>query len=134
VVAPRLWVVALGPTSPIQLNWFTVQFALDSNEGVQKLVGDVGKDRGATRRDAILDDEDKELGKELVDLLGGLQVVELAEEVGGKVDINGLCGLELQCRMAKTKAITDGTKAALASRNGGVMAFRIGLGQRYRRM
>jgi hypothetical protein len=130
VVAPRLWVVALGPTSPIQLNWFTIQFALDSNEGVQKLVGDVGKDRGATRRDAILDDEDKELGKELFDLFGGLQVVELAEEVGRKVDINGLCGLELQCSMAKTKPIADSTQAALTSRNGKMAAFRVSLGER----
>jgi hypothetical protein len=130
VVAPRLWVVALGPTSPIQLNWFTIQFALDSNEGVQKLVGDVGKDRGATRRDAILDDEDKELGKELFDLFGGLQVVELAEEVGRKVYINGLGGLELQCSMAKTKPIADGTKAALTSRNSKMAAFRVSLGER----
>jgi hypothetical protein len=98
---------------------------------VEELVGDVSEDGGATRGDAILHDEDQELGKELVDLLGGLQVVELAEEVGGKVDINGLSGLELQRRMAKTKARADGPKAASTSGNGDVMAFRIiGLDER----
>jgi len=36
-----------------------------------------------------LHDKYQEFGKELVDLLGGLQVVELTEEVGGKVDSTG---------------------------------------------
>jgi len=77
-----------------------------------------------------LDDENQELSKELIDLLGGLQVVELAEEVGGKVDINRLGGLELQRGMAKTKSRADGTEAALTSGEGDVMAFRIGFYQR----
>jgi len=111
------------------LSRLTIEFALDSNQGVKELVSDVGEDGGATRGDAILDDEDKKFGKELVDLLGGLKIVESAEEIGGKVDINGLCGLELQCGMAKTKARADGTKATLPSRNGDVMAFRIGFDQ-----
>jgi len=84
------------------------RFRVDGNKRVEELVGDVSKDGGATRGDTILDDEDQELGKELVDLLGGLQVVELTEEVGGKVDINRLCGLELQRSMAKTKSRADG--------------------------
>ena len=131
-VCQSVWlrVVAFGPTGPIYLNRLTIDFALDGNQGVEELVSDVGEDGGATRGDAILDDEDKKFGKELVDLLGGLKIVESAEEIGGKVDINGLCGLELQCGMAKTKARADGTKATLPSRNGDVMAFRIGLGER----
>jgi len=97
---------------------------------VKELVGEVGEDGGATRGDTILDDENQEFGEELVDLLGRLQVVELAEEVGGKVDISGLCGLELQCGMTKTKSGADGAKAALASGEGDVMAFGIGFDQR----
>ena len=130
----RLPVVGFGPTGPIDFNGLTIDFALDGNQGVEELVGDVGKDGGATRGDTILDDEDQELGKELVDLLGGLQVIELAEEVGGKVDVNGLSGLELQRSMAKTKTGTDGAKAALPSGEGEVMAFRIGFDQRRRRV
>ena len=38
---------------------------------------------GAARGDAILDNQDQECAKELVDLLGGLQIVEFTEEVGG---------------------------------------------------
>ena len=126
-----LRVVAFGPTGPIDFNGLTIDFALDGNQRVEELVGDVGKDGGATRGDTILDDEDQELGKELVDLLGGLQVIELAEEVGGKVDVNGLSGLELQRSMAKTKTGTDGAKAALPSGDGDVMALRIvGLDER----
>jgi len=124
-------VVGFGPTGPIDFNGLTIDFALDGNQRVEELVGDVGKDGGATRGDTILDDEDQELGKELVDLLGGLQVIELAEEVGGKVDVNGLSGLELQRSMAKTKTGTDGAKAALPSGDGDVMALRIvGLDER----
>ena len=127
----RLPVVGFGPTGPIDFNGLAIDFALDGNQRVEELVGDVGKDGGATRGDTILDDEDQELGKELVDLLGGLQVIELAEEVGGKVDVNGLSGLELQRSMAKTKTGTDGAKAALPSGDGDVMALRIvGLDER----
>jgi hypothetical protein len=78
---------------------------------VEELVGDVSEHGGATRGNAILHNEDQELDKELVDLLGGLEIVELTEEVGGKVDVNGLSGLELQRSMAKTRTRADRTKA-----------------------
>src|SRR5712671_6147060 len=131
-VRQSVWlrVVAFGPPGPIPFDGLAIYFALDGNHRVEEFVGDVGKHRGATRGDTILNDEDEELGKELVDLLGGLQVVELAEEVGGKVDINGLSGLELQRGMAKTKPGADGAKAALTTGEGDVMAFRIGFDQR----
>ena len=91
-VRQSVWlrVVAFGPPGPIPFDRLAIDFALDGNQRVEKLVGDVSEHGGATRGDTILNDEDEELGKELVDLLGGLQVVELTEEVGGKVDLDGL--------------------------------------------
>jgi hypothetical protein len=126
-----LSLVGFGPTGPIDFNGLTIDFALDGNQGVEELVGYVSENGGATRGNAILHDKDQEFGKELVDLLGGLQIVELTEEVGGKVDLNGLCGLQLQSGMAKTKAGADGAKAAPPSGDGDVMALRIvGLDER----
>jgi hypothetical protein len=101
---------------------------------VEELVSNVSENGGATSGNAILHDKYQEFGKELVDLLGGLQIVELAEEIGGKVDINRLSGLELQRGMAKTKPGADGAKTALASGEGDVMALRIGFYQRRSRV
>jgi hypothetical protein len=39
-----LSVVGFGPTGPIDFNGLTIDFALDGNERVEELVGDVGKD------------------------------------------------------------------------------------------
>jgi hypothetical protein len=60
----------------------------------------------------------KEVGKESVDLLGGLQVVELAEEVSGKVDINELWGLEVQTRQAENKARSVWREGGISARRG----------------
>jgi len=83
-------VIGFGPTGPIYFNGLTIDFALGGNQGVEELVGNVSENGGATSGNAILHDKYQEFGKELVDLLGGLQVVELTEEVGGKVDLDGL--------------------------------------------
>ena len=89
------FVVGTGKAIPVQYS-SAVELALDGDEGMEELVGDVGEDGGATGGDAVLHDEDQELGQELIDLIGGLEVVELDQEVGGKVDVNGLRRLDLQ--------------------------------------
>ena len=64
-----------------------------------------------------MDDENQELSKELIDLLGGLQVVELAEEVGGKVDINRL-GIGAATRHGENKARSVWREGGIGDRRG----------------
>jgi len=58
----------------------------DGAVGVWELVGDVGQDGGAARRDAALGDEDKEPGEELADVDGGVEFGKLGEEFRGEVE------------------------------------------------
>src|ERR1700726_234987 len=95
---------------------------------MEELVGDVGEDGGATGGDAVLHDEDQELGQELIDLIGGLEVVELDQEVGGKVDVNGLRRLDLQSGMTKAQTGTEGAKTTLATTCGEMTAHLVANG------
>ena len=103
---------------PIPLDGLAIDLAPDGRERVKELVGDVRQDGGAARGDAVLHDQDQELGKELVDLVGGLEIVELEQEVGGEVDVNGLGRLDLQCGMAKAEAGAQSAQAAAAAASG----------------
>jgi hypothetical protein len=71
--------------------------AFDGVVGVEELVGDVGEDGGAARRDAAFGDESEEAGEELADVVGGIELGELGEEVGGEVFgvVEGVRGHEL---------------------------------------
>ncbi len=60
-------------------------FEDDGAVGVEELVGDVGEDGGASGGDAALCDEDQELGEELVDVDGRLELGGFAEEFGREV-------------------------------------------------
>jgi hypothetical protein len=51
-----------------------IGFAVDGGKGAEFEIGEVGEDRGATGGDAVLDKEAGELGEEVVDLDGGLEV------------------------------------------------------------
>jgi len=64
---------------------FGLGFQDNGAVGVEELVGDVGQDGGAARRDAAFGDKDQELGEELVDVIGVLELGEFREEVGGEV-------------------------------------------------
>ncbi|MCU1243715.1 MAG: hypothetical protein JWO71_4441 [Candidatus Acidoferrum typicum] len=120
--------VAIGGWEiPIPLYGVGIDFALDGYEGVEKLVRDVGEDGGTARGDPVLHDEDKELGEELVDLVGGLKIVELDQEMGGQVDVNGLRRLDLECGMAKAKAGAQGAKAAATAASGEMTALCVGI-------
>jgi hypothetical protein len=71
-----------------------------------------------------LHDEDEKLAEEYIDLLGGFEVVELAKKVSREIDVNGLCWLYLQRGMTKAEAGADGTKTALTTADGEMMALR----------
>jgi hypothetical protein len=72
--------------------------------------------------------EDEEFGEELIDLVGGLEVVELDQEVGGEVDVHGLRWLEFQGRMAKAEAGAKRGKATLATASGEMPALLVASG------
>jgi hypothetical protein len=112
-----------GRQIPVPLDGLAIDFALDGDEGVKELIGDVGQDGGTARGNAVLDDQDEELGEELIDLVGGLEIVELDREVGGEVDVNGLRRLDLQCGMTKAEAGAQGAQAAAATACGEMSAL-----------
>src|SRR4029077_20324195 len=105
-----------------------IELAVDGGEGTEELVGDVGEDGGTACGDPGLDHEDEELGKELIDLAGGPEVVELDQEVGGEVDVHGLQWLEFQGRMAKAEAGAECGKATLAAASGEMTALLVARG------
>jgi hypothetical protein len=121
--------VALGAGHvPIPLDGLAVDFAFYSDQGVEELIGYVGKDGGPTRGDAVLHDQDKELGEELVDLVGGLEIVEPDQEVGGEINVDRLRRLDLQCGMTETEAGAECAQTAAAAACGEMdaLVFRIG--------
>ncbi len=75
---------------------------------VKKLVGDVGQDGGAPRRDAASGDQSEETCEKLAEIDGGRELGELGEEVGGEVfrivvQLQGSGGFG-HAEMARTKA------------------------------
>jgi hypothetical protein len=63
---------------------------VDGTVRVEELVGNVGQDGGAARGDAAFGDLDKQIGEELVDGDGGLEVGEFPDELGGEIRGVGL--------------------------------------------
>jgi hypothetical protein len=88
-------------------------FAVEGRYGAEELVGDVGKDGGTARRDAILRDEKEQAGEEIVDVGGG---VELAESGGKSVrEIGGRDAILRELGVAGAEArvgLRDGEAAA----------------------
>jgi hypothetical protein len=64
-----------------------VDLAVDSREGAELEIGDVGQDRGAAGGDAVLDEEASELGQKVVDLNGGTEVEGFTAESCGKISV-----------------------------------------------
>jgi hypothetical protein len=62
-----------------------IVFAVDGGEGAEELVGDVSEDSGAARGDAVLREEDKELGEEVVDVVSGIELGGIGGEGGGEI-------------------------------------------------
>jgi hypothetical protein len=59
----------------------------------------------------------------LVDLLGGLEIVELDQEIGGQVNVDRLGMLDLQRGMTKAEAGAQGTEPAATTACGEISAF-----------
>jgi hypothetical protein len=129
-----------GPVAEVEFKAFVlgrdVIVAGDGAMGVEKLVGDVGHDGGATRGDAALGDEDEETGEKLVDVDAGAELGEFGEEFGGEVFrvVLGRLGRSEQSGMAETKMGAGGqnSETAAAAVGGEVAAagggLRFGLG------
>ena len=110
---------------------------------MQELVGDVGKDRGATGRDAAFGHQDEETGKEFAEVFGGGEVSVAGEEVlgevggvaGGKREGKGLqmevirtkTGLGFQAWATAALAIGEAMQAARAGGRGAGCASGFGL-------
>jgi hypothetical protein len=94
---------------------------VDGAVGVQELVGDVGQDGCAARRDAAFGDEGEKIGEEFVDGDGGLEVGEFPDEFGGEIDGVGRGGLRLGVAETETgPGVHDGKLTAATAV--GVMA------------
>ena len=74
----------------------------DGGEGAKQYLAEVGQDGGAARGDAVLNQEDGDLGEEGVNAGGGLESGEQAEEGGGEVFVAG--AQELAPIVAETQA------------------------------
>ena len=93
---------------------------LDGGKGAEKNLSEIGQNGGAACGDAVLDEEDGDLGDEAVNAGGRLESGEQTEEGRGKVFVLG--GQELARDVAETEAgggIKDG-QAAAASGGGEV--------------
>jgi hypothetical protein len=120
----------------IFLLFFELAIAGDGAMGVEKLVGDISHDGGATRGDAALGDEDEEAGEKLVDVDTGAELGEFGEEFGGEVfqvvlrrlghsEQSGMAETEMRAGVqnSETTAAAIGREVTAA---GGVVRFGLG--------
>jgi hypothetical protein len=77
------------------------RLVLDGGEGAEEQAGGVGDDGGATGGDAVLGEEDQELGENLVDVGGRGELGKLADQLGPEVDGVGGWGLEMKVTLAE---------------------------------
>jgi hypothetical protein len=136
-----IFVRGTGPVAEVPFNSFLLGLdgvvAGDGAMGVEKLVGDVGHDGGATGGDAAFGDEDEEAGEKLVDVEAGAELGEFGEEFGGEVFrvVLWRLGRSEQSRMAETKmgAGVQNSETIAAAIGGEVTAagrvVRFGLGR-----
>jgi len=88
---------------------------------MQELVGDVGENRGAARRDAALGDLNEEAGEEFAEVFGGRELREAGEKVRGEV--GGVAGGR---RQGGFQMEMIGTEAVLGFQAGATAALAIG--------
>jgi hypothetical protein len=107
-----------------------VNFLLDGGEGAKEEIGGVGHDGSATRGDPVVGLELIEFAEGVVDVRGGAEFLDVADEGGGEV---GLVEVALVlCGVFGAEAgvvVGDGQTAKAASRGGAVLAMkRFGIG------
>ena len=103
-------------------------FVVHEGDGAEKLVGDIGEDGGAARRDAILAEQEKQAGQEFVDRLGGGEFGEAGSEVGARIGVIRIGLILRQVGVAGTELRTfvgDWETAALAAGKGMAAARRV---------
>jgi len=91
-------------------------------EGVEDLSGDVGEDAGALGGDTIADEEEREPGQEVVDIIGGAEFGELIEKIGGKVVRILLALAEAGVTEAEAGTGVQGAELAETARAGTLLA------------
>jgi len=99
-------------------------FVAGGPESVEKSLAEVGQDGGAASGDAVLDEQDGELGEKRVNAGGGLESRKEADKGGREIFV--VVALELKSHMTETEAgggIQDGQAAAATG--GGEMAAAI---------
>lgn len=106
---------------PRDLVSVVVELEVDGGKGAEREIGDEGEDCRAAAGDAVLDEEECELGEELIDLNGGFEVREGVAEGGGEVDSVGLGVLERGMTETEAGAGIQGAKAAAAAVCGKVL-------------
>jgi len=99
-----------------------IVFKIDFTKGAEEEAIEVGEDGGATRGDAVLHEEDGELGEEIVDLRGGFEFRELAVEIRGEINGVRFRGGRPGVAEAAGGVGVNNTKAAVAAFGGEVTA------------
>jgi hypothetical protein len=102
-------------------------FDVDGVEGAEEKVAGVGHDGAAARGEAVLGEEEQETGEELVDLGGGLELGEIAEEIGGEGGIGIAAGGTEEVAAAETGLRIDGFGATTATAGSAMNAAGSGL-------
>jgi len=102
-------------------------FDVDRVEGAEEKVAGVGHDGAAARGEAVLGEEEQETGEELVDLGGGLELGEIAEEIGGEGGIGIAAGGTEEVAAAETGLRIDGFGATTATAGSAMNAAGSGL-------
>jgi len=81
-------VVALGAREvedPLGLLFLRVEFVFDGGEGAEKEVAGVGHDGAATGRDLVGGEEFVEFAEDVVDVRGGMELLDAADQRFGEV-------------------------------------------------
>jgi hypothetical protein len=99
-----------------------VVFVGDGGEGAEEEIADVGEDGGAACGDAVLRKQAEEIGEDLVEVGGGLEFSELAEEGDGEVGFLEAAGAGVDVFGAETGGDVGDGMAAAASGAGAVLA------------
>jgi hypothetical protein len=95
------------------------RIGVNLREGAEKQAADVGENGGAAGRDAVLGQEFVEVLEGMVDALGGLEALEVSDELGAV--IGGLL-LDLFGAMLATEAgVRVGNGKTAAAAGGGAM-------------
>jgi hypothetical protein len=109
---------------PDDLDSFAFIFPLDGGEGVEKQVAGKGHNGGASRGDLVAGLELKELAKGMVDVGGGAEFLDVADQSGGEVGLVELLlvfGGVLEAEAGVW--VGDGKTAEAAPGSGAVLAM-----------